>query len=50
MVRIKYDSIRIHKTTKDTLDKLEIWLQWVGIKTYDDKIKHLLWFYENNKQ
>lgn len=44
-------SIRISKDTVSLLNELEVKLWWVDLRTQDDKIKHLIWFfshYENS--
>lgn len=43
--------IRIDDETKLEFDNLKIWMWWVKLKSADDKLNHLLWFfkhYENN--
>lgn len=43
-------SIRIDDKTKDKIDKLVVETSWVELKTYDDKINFLVWYYKNNKK
>ena len=41
--------LRISNKTKEKFDKLKIEMWWIEVKTHDDKINHLIWFYKNFK-
>lgn len=41
-------SIRVSKDTVEILKKLKLQTWWVDLLSHDDKIKHLVWFYEKN--
>lgn len=45
----KAQAVKLKWKTVDKLKNLEISISWVELSTYDDKINHLMWFYENNK-
>lgn len=42
-------AIKIWAETKLNLEELEIETTWVKLKTFDDKINFLLWFYWSHK-
>lgn len=39
--------IRVKDETKKKFDELFITMWWVDLSTADDKLKHLMWFYNN---
>lgn len=45
----KPQSVRLDWETIDELKELNVEMWWVKLKTYDDKINHLIWFYKNYK-
>lgn len=45
----KPQSVRLDWVTIDELKNLNVEMWWVKLKTYDDKINHLIWFYKNYK-
>lgn len=40
-------SIRVKDDTKKEFDDLYITMWWINISSADDKLKHLIWFYNN---
>lgn len=50
----KNQSIRLNNELISKLRELDIEVSWIKVKTYEDKISHLLWFFEhyinNNKK
>lgn len=43
------DLIRVSVELKERLEKVSFEVSWMLAKTMDDKIGHLLWFYESYK-
>lgn len=39
--------MRIKKNTQKKLKRLDIKVSWVDLDTYDQKINHLMWFFES---
>ena len=39
--------IRVKDETKKKFDELFITMWWVDLSTADDKLKHLMWYYNN---
>jgi len=46
---MKPQSVRLEPDTVHKLKELEIEMWWVKLKTYEDKINHLIWFYSSHK-
>ncbi|MCT4617315.1 MAG: hypothetical protein N4A38_03845 [Candidatus Gracilibacteria bacterium] len=46
---MKAQSVRLDGETIDKLKDLKIEMGGVNLKTYEDKINHLIWFYHNYK-
>jgi len=45
----KSNAVKLDWETISKIKELEIEMWWVRLKTYDDKINHLIWFYQSNK-
>jgi len=45
---MKPQSVRLEPRTIDKLKNLEIEMWWVQLKTYQDKIDHLIWYYSSH--
>ena len=43
--QLKAQSVRLEPRSIEKLKNLEIEMWWVQLKTYQDKIDHLMWFY-----
>lgn len=41
----KYTSIRVYGDTKNKLEEFYVETTWIKVKSFDDKINFLLWFY-----
>lgn len=46
---MKAQAVKLEWETVQKLKDLEIEMWWVKLKTYDDKINHLMWFYSSHK-
>ncbi len=46
---MKAQSVRLEPDTVQKLKELEIEMGWVKLKTYEDKINHLIWFYWSHR-
>ncbi len=42
-------AVRLDNETNEKLKKLEIKVWWVTLESWQDKIKHLMWFYDSYK-
>lgn len=49
MSELKPQAVKLKWETAEKLKKLDIEIAWVELSTYDDKINHLVWFFENYK-
>ena len=47
-IQLKAQSVRLEPRSIEKLKNLEIEVGWVQLKTYQDKIDHLMWFYSSN--
>jgi hypothetical protein len=47
MVKSKSNAVKLDYTTVEKIKLLNIELWWVKLKTADDKINHLIWFFTN---
>ena len=45
---LKAQSVRLEPDSIEKLKNMHIEMWWVKLKTYQDKIDHLMWFYLNN--
>ena len=43
------NSIKLKPDTLLKLKNIELETWWISLSTYDDKINHLIWFYNNYK-
>lgn len=50
MSELKPQAVKLKWETAEKLKKLDINIAWVDLLTYDDKINHLVWFFENYKK
>lgn len=50
MSELKPQAVKLKWETVEKLKKLDIEIAWVELSTYDDKINHLVWFFENYKR
>lgn len=51
MNTLKPQAVKLRGETTEKLKDLKIEIAWVELNTYDDKINHLIWFYnEYNKK
>lgn len=46
--QLKAQSVRLEPRSIEKLKNLEIEMGWVQLKTYQDKIDHLMWFYSSH--
>ena len=46
--RLKAQSVRLEPKSIEKLKNMEIEVGWVQLKTYQDKIDHLMWFYSSH--
>jgi len=46
---MKAQSVRLEPRSIEKLKNMEIEMGWVQLKTYQDKIDHLMWFYSSHK-
>lgn len=44
---LKPQSVRLEPKTIEKLKTLEISVCWVEFKTYEEKINHLIWFFQH---
>jgi len=43
-------SVRLEESTVNKLKKMYVEMWWVEFKTYDDKVNHLMWFFDNYRK
>jgi len=46
---MKTQAVKLNGDTVEKLKKMDIEMGWVKLKSYDDKVNHLMWFFENYK-
>lgn len=49
MAVTNWTTIKIENDTLEKLKNINIEMWWVKIKSYDDKINHLMWYYSSHK-
>ena len=47
-VGLKAQSVRLEPRSIEKLKNMQIEMGWVQLKTYQDKIDHLMWFYSSH--
>lgn len=47
--KLKTQAVKLDWETVEKLKNLSVEMWWVNLKTYDDKVNHLVWFYQNYK-
>lgn len=46
----KAQAVRLDENTVNKLKKMYVEMWWVEFKTYDDKINHLMWHFDNYRK